>query len=178
MRKFFPVLAGISLLLSCTRTVPFYELEDKSTTRWIYLDRDTLADVGFFIDIINQQPGANASLYTPFEKLGHYEAIEVSIEGWRADSCAFMLGDAIGPKRNWFYGKSLEDVRPLLLKPENRPDSGDAYLRCTRRYDSLVTAFPEKLQLRYRVKTADTTVTGTITFLLATREEEEVIRIH
>ncbi|TND09434.1 MAG: hypothetical protein FD123_1240 [Bacteroidetes bacterium] len=179
MRLFF-FASLLFLLQSCTVMVPAYEPGDKNEngTIWIHADKDTLADFGLFIDMLNDKPAANAVFYCDFEKLSYYKEVDVSFEGFRQDSMDFRYSEVIGSGRYYFRGAGLANILPDAMKPGMKPDSGQVSIVSLRRYDIPLAELPEKLKLKYRIVTQDTTLTGTITFVKTEREVEQAMRFH
>lgn len=174
LRTFF--IFGLSLSLSnCTTTTPAYESEIGDA--WIHLDRDTIKDMGFFVSLLNNQPSANAVVYLDqLEELRHFKEIDVTLGSLKSDSMEFQLSEVSSSGRWYFTETNLNTVMPQLINAANKPDTAQVSLTCLRRY--VLDPLPEKLELNYRIVTADTTVNGTMTFVKTETETTEVMRWH
>jgi hypothetical protein len=162
-------------IYSCTTTTPAYDAE--AGDGWIHLDRDTIKDMGFFVGLLNNQPSANAVVYLDrLNELHPFKEIDVNLGSLKTDSMEFQLSEVSSSGRWYFTATSLTTVMPQLMNAENISDTAQVSLVCLRRY--VVDPLPEKLELNYRIITADTTVTGTMMFVRSETETTEVMRWH
>jgi hypothetical protein len=173
----FLMVIVIVMLNSCT-TISFkYKSEEGESDKWIYLDKDKVRGVGMYVHVYNEELLANIYFYSPFDELNEYKEIDAAIEGsgWQSDSVTFELEK---PDRTKYYfeGRNFKELKAQLLTKENRPDSGKVYLNGFRRYS--YQELPEKVQVKYSVVTADTTLRGVVSFIKTEVETESVMRWH
>jgi hypothetical protein len=169
------LLSFLLLLNSCTTTLPSYEPESGDDT-WIHLDGDTLKDIGFYIDLLNDQPGANAVMYKEFGDLNYYKSIEMSLDGLQQDTVDVTMGEAKGVERWYYSGADWNDAMRQVIKTKDVADTTLIYLSFNQRYR--LSLLPEKLQLKYRIVTRDTAVVGITHFVKTETETTEVMRWH
>jgi hypothetical protein len=167
-------LSLIIQLLSCTTTVPQYETENGDS--WVHFDRDTLKDMGFYIDLLNNQPGTNAVIYREFGDLNYYRSIEMSLDGLPQDTMDVAMGEAKGVERWYYSGPNWNDVMRQVIETKNVADTTLIYLSFNQRYR--LSLLPEKLRLKYRIVTRDTLVVGTMHFVKTETETTDVMRWH
>jgi len=175
----FLFLLGI-LVCSCNVMIshPEYRLEGEENSTWIHLDKDTLSDMSFYISVPDSQVMVHAVFYDTFGKLDQYQKIVLDIPGLVAknDSMEFELREEGGAyERTYFDAADLASVTPELKKMNYSKDSLVS-LVSSRRFTR--GRLPEKLQLRYTVVTADTSVTGSFLFTKIAVETPTVMRWH
>src|SRR5690349_17529297 len=97
MQRFFisrlMLVLPILGLASCTTTTPVYVTVEGNYDNWVYLDKDSVEGVIVNIEMVNNMPSANASLYRKIGDLDSFKKIDVRIRGNKNDTIDFYLDE-------------------------------------------------------------------------------------
>ena len=153
---------------------------DEGEDSFVWFDKDSTKGAGFYIKVLDDVSGVTATTAIIIEsgELGYYKFIDIDFAGLKQDTTLIDVS-LTGKDNNQIFhiatsnwGFVLQQLRAI----ENMNDAGPLTLICERQYT--LSPLPDRLQLRYRIATQDTLVTGSTSFIAEVSETRGAIRWH